>query len=494
MDNYYYSDRFKNILSYYEECVAKQVPCIVSCEDYCDIAEYYDELSDRRRAKEVLETAMALYPDTQEPIVMRARMSLSETGSTGEARRLLSRVTDKNDDEYVYTMAEILIIEGKRAQLNAFLIKHERLAKEEDLLDGPPDEGDNTAHDGYCMDIAEIFLDFHMIQPAERWLKKVDDKTSAEYKELQGRVLMNAGRYEECEQVMNGLLDADPFSRDYWNTLATSQFLRGDISRSISSSEYSIAIDPNDTQAMQNRANGLFLLGNHDEALKCYERLTEMLPDDGLSYICLALCHLCKHDTDAARDILAEGMKKRLPPQDYLHTLMLDVATAFCRLGCPDDAVRCLDKLDAIVDDDEHVAQSLVTRGYVRLANDDTDGARSYFDKAIRLADGSPDIAFRIVVAMLDNGVVTTAHDMLKSLMSFCDMSEEKAKRSLIYTQGYAYMALGYHTLKKKREFVSYVRKAVEADRFSAHEILSHLFPDDMSPDDYPAAAKNMKL
>ena len=68
------------------------------------------------------------------------------------------------------------------------------------------------------------------------------------------------GNYVESETILNELLDADPYFGPYWNQLAQSQFLRNDIQDSIISSEYSIAINPNDEEAVLNKANGLLHL------------------------------------------------------------------------------------------------------------------------------------------------------------------------------------------------------------------------------------------
>ena len=64
------------------------------------------------------------------------------------------------------------------------------------------------------------------------------------------------------------------------------------INDSITSSEYSIAINPNDEEALLNKANGLFSLGNFKEALKFYERFHQLCPDEGAATMFIGNCLL----------------------------------------------------------------------------------------------------------------------------------------------------------------------------------------------------------
>lgn len=97
-------------------------------------------------------------------------------------------------------------------------------------------------------------------------------KESSLYKEVQARLLTNRGLYKDSESILNDLLNIDPYSNVYWNYLAQSQFQSGNYQESITSSEYSLAINPDDEEALLNKANGLFSLGNYEDALVFYQK------------------------------------------------------------------------------------------------------------------------------------------------------------------------------------------------------------------------------
>lgn len=79
------------------------------------------------------------------------------------------------------------------------------------------------------------------------------------------RTLFGLGKYKDSERLFNELLDKDPYSANYWNALAGVQYMKEDYSGALTSSEYAIAIDPNDANGLLSKANTLYAMGNHDE-------------------------------------------------------------------------------------------------------------------------------------------------------------------------------------------------------------------------------------
>ncbi|MBQ4445011.1 MAG: hypothetical protein II910_02000, partial [Prevotella sp.] len=75
--SYYKSKRFRSILQYYEECERDDVPCIISSDDYVDIAEYYNVVKNNAdKAEKVIDTAIKLYPGVTSPLVFKSRIML----------------------------------------------------------------------------------------------------------------------------------------------------------------------------------------------------------------------------------------------------------------------------------------------------------------------------------------------------------------------------------------------------------------------------------
>ena len=51
-----------------------------------------------------------------------------------------------------------------------------------------------------------------------------------------------------------------------------------DYQNSVQSSEYAIAIDPDDAEGLLSKANALYRLNNYEQALEYYERYTSKYP------------------------------------------------------------------------------------------------------------------------------------------------------------------------------------------------------------------------
>jgi tetratricopeptide (TPR) repeat protein len=53
------------------------------------------------------------------------------------------------------------------------------------------------------------------------------------------------------------------------------------------------------------------------------------------------------------------------------------------------------------------------------------------------------------------------------------------------WNEGYSYMALCCYDLKRYDEFLGFLKKACKLNPQEARLVLSHLFPEDMKPDEY---------
>ena len=143
-----------------------------------------------------------------------------------------------------------------------------------------------------ALDVAALFSDYEEMEYAETWLNRSNKTEENDYKEIRAHILKSRGEYKESELILNELLDSNPYSGPYWNQLAQSQLLRNDINEAITSSEYSIAINPEDEEAILNKVNGLFALGNYEEALKYFERYKKLSHEQDKSLVDISIGHI----------------------------------------------------------------------------------------------------------------------------------------------------------------------------------------------------------
>ena len=107
-DDYFDSEEFHELLSQYEESVSSGQPIFMDADELTDIADYYHFTGDYEKADDAIEKALAFNPGATSPLVYKAREALTRE-DVEEAERLVEQILDKNDPDYHYMQAELLI-------------------------------------------------------------------------------------------------------------------------------------------------------------------------------------------------------------------------------------------------------------------------------------------------------------------------------------------------------------------------------------------------
>lgn len=424
-DEYFDSEEFRNLLDGYEESVKSGHPVFMDADDLADIADYYHFMGANQDADETIDYALSLYPNATLPNVFRAREALT-AGDIDKAKECVEQIENKEDPEYQYMQAELLIAQDKVEEADKFLRQY--------FSTIPPDE-----YQDFVMDVSNIYNDYGLNDKAYEWMMRTKGDDSNDFKELMARTLFGLGKYKDSERIFNELLDKNPYSTRYWNALASAQFMNEDFSNAITSSEYAIAIDPKNPEGLLSKANGLYQLGNYEEAILYYNRYLEVAqPDDIVPQIYqeLSLCHSSLHHLD--------------------------------------EALAYIDKIQGANSDPTDM---LVMKGHIYLENDNVPEAERMFKEAITRSHNAPIILLRIIVSLYDNRYVKACYEMFKKFFSI--VVDEHFK------QGYSYMALCCWDLGYTEEFLKYLHIAVERNPAETRIVLRHLFPEGMAVKNY---------
>ena len=265
------SEEFREHLHEYERAEQQGYTPLLSSDDYTDIAEYYHFKGDLDRALQIIDQAIDVYPGSLGPLVFRARAALMREEDACKALFYAEQIEEKDDLDYYYIIAEIMIAQYQPYKANEYLL---------DKLDAV----DSDDQQDYLLDVATLFADYEYWDMADSWARSYDDHTVADYQELQGRLCIARGELERAEHIFNALLDRNAFSNSYWTLLAIAQFYGDKVSESIQSCDYALALTPNDSEALLTKAKGLYELGNIEEATVCYTRYMkscgQVPPDD----------------------------------------------------------------------------------------------------------------------------------------------------------------------------------------------------------------------
>lgn len=265
--DYYNSSEFQKNLHEYENAKKTGAPVFLDSDDLTDIAEYYDYLGDIENAMAVIELAICLYPDAIAPPLFKARIALNRESNVGKAEELCEMVEDISDLDYILTKAEIMIADNRVIPAYDFLYQQlGNLAEEE--------------HDMYVAEVANLFVDYGLTGHVSSWLKEANNASLDVFDELKSRILISNREYDEAERYINKLIDKSPYNVTFWNYLSKVQYYNSRFEESLISSEYALAISPDNDEALANKGDALYALGRYCEAMSYYKKLSDFMPHE----------------------------------------------------------------------------------------------------------------------------------------------------------------------------------------------------------------------
>ena len=458
-DDYYDSAEFREMLAEYEQAVSTGQPVFLDADELSEIADYYQMSNRPDDADKAISLALSLAPGAIGPLTYSIHEALFK-GDTQKARELLDQIIEKNEPDYVYDYGEILLAEERDDEADEYFEEAMKSVPDEEMRD-------------YLLDVAGIMNDYSRSDLAMKWLERAPQEDSTDYKELKARALLGMGQYEDSEKLYNELIDTNPFSKKYWTQLALAQFMREDYSAAVQSCEYAIAIDPNDIDSISTKANGLYNLGNYEEALEYFRRYAELMPDDDYAYLHMGACQLNLGQREQALQTLLRGAELAQPDSPHLPELYQQLAFVYSDMQQTDKALEYLDRTDKL--DCDHVTMCII-KGHALLAANRFMEAQEKFSEAVRISDNPQATLVRVIVSLYDNHYVEASYRMFHSFFKTVPPD---------FTDGYAYMALCCYELKKDDEFLAYLKKACEVNPEECRLALAHLFPEGTDPKDY---------
>lgn len=460
-ENYYNTKEFREVLNRYERQLAIGKEEYFESDELTDIAEFYYNSGKTKEAIAVLDYAVRLHPGAAMPLVFLGRMALIDEKNVEKARHFVDRIDDQLDLDCLYLRAEIMIAENNADGADKFLLENMDRIDEDDVPD-------------YILDIATLFIDYNLPDLADKWLHRSDEPDLADYREVKARIAFARGDYEQSERLFEQLLDEDPYSGHYWNSLASSQFMGNRINDSITSSEYSIAINPNDEEALLNKANALFSLGNFNGALEFYRRFHKLCPNDGAASLFIGNCLLNMGKAEEALPHYEKALQQLRQQGTSTVEVLQCLAFTYSQLDRTDDALRCID--DALKLDDVNRNEVLVVRGHILLEHGKVKQAIACFLEALRKTSFSHDIFFRIAISVYDCGYPTIAYRMFKAYTETHHNDGD---------EGIAYLASCCKCINRPDEYMEYLKIACDRNPAEARKILGADFPEGMDPKDY---------
>lgn len=456
---YFESEDFKEILRQYEESVKSGTRIYMDADDLADIADYYHCNKREDEAQTAISLAIEYNPEAVGPMLYKAREAL-EAKDFQTAKEYADKIKILDPLEALYLHAELMILTDDVDGADKILTDY--------LKNVPTDEQFD-----FVTDVIQLYIDYENFTKSLEWLVRIPCHDSVIIKELLARTLFGLGQYKDSERLFNELLDKNPYSVEYWNALSGVQYMKEDLSSALSSSEYALAINPDDTNGLLSKANTLFKMANYEEALVYFKKYAEKVPDDEYSYLQEAICLINLNKLPDGIRMLQKAISVAPVTSTYLPDIYIELSFVYNRLGDLEKALWCLNMTDQLDCDHAHI---MVIKGYTFLTNQREEEAKIAFGKARELAEDDRATRLQIIVAYLDTLHLDYAYELFTKFFKDVDTD---------WQEGYSYMALCCKELNKNDEFLYYLKKACTYNAKEAQIILSTLFPEDMNPHDY---------
>lgn len=256
----------QELLERYERFLHSDADSFLDADEFSQLAEYFSQQGDDEKAAEIVEHAITIFPDALAPLSLKARLCLMYGRRADEAERYIEQAEDKNDIEYHYVKAEIILVRDGATAADAYL---------NGVFSDTVQYESEEEQDDFFYDSATLFYDYEEYLQCLVWLNKSHRYEGNDFYHLLARTLFQLECYSDSEKTFNRLLNDTPFDAEAWNEMALAQMAQDKVSEALTSAEYAIAIQPDYEEALHTKAHCLLLLGNEQEAAKLFNNLSK---------------------------------------------------------------------------------------------------------------------------------------------------------------------------------------------------------------------------
>lgn len=461
---YFEDPEFKKILAQYEAARDGGELLYMDADELTDIAEYYAMVAnDEKRSNEVIDFALQLHPDAVDPQILRARQYMLK-GDNAKAHKLCDAISDQQHREVYFLQAELLIRENKEDDAFSLLF-HVSDTIDED-------------RDYFIYDSAYIFIDYQLYDLALTFANILEEMSPNWYKtwQLQADVQLGLENNRSALSYLERMLDVDPFCVETWNWCAEAHTNLGEYNDAIESTDYALAIEPENERSLQLKAWVLLQQCNYDEAHQLYAQLQRINPECEQHFLYDSYCMMDTDHIDTALKLIEQAEQLAGGVSVDQLAIFEHHAQLLSRMGDVQGALHYLDEADKMRLVFDVSLDDRLLRTRVFLENDRFDEASAYMVEQGNSLQDKPDQLFKLFKKFI---ALLCDYGYYEELIQFV---EQKLDAYRIYDQGsegeyYTFLSYSYMMLGNDEAALKYLRKAIDANAPNLTEIYAEMFP-----------------
>lgn len=466
--SFFEEEDFKENLARYEAMLNGGPSAYLEGDELTDIAEYYLSHGEPEKANACIDYALTLHPDSVDPLIFKARQHMF-SGQLSQAQDICDSIQEQNDREVIFLHAELLIRKQHTAEAIRFLRERKEYFSDnrKDLYT-------------YLYDCACILEDYAHYDKALEWADEAEriSGPNLNIQFLKAEIYSTQENFEKATELLEKILDEDPYSLKSWNMLADTYFMREMYDKAIEAAEFSLAIkEKENPEALFAKANCLYHLGNFEEAHRLYSQYIHDFPKtDEYPYLFDGLClnQMERYEDACSRLESAEKYSNDCSPEQL--QIYLQLSFAYSKVGKFQKALHYLDRAQNY---DPEGFDYNVLKGHILLENGFTQEALEYFQKAKEESTEGERTYFLIAVSLFENRMYADALENFNELLDFCSPQTE--------INCNPYLAYCFYYAKDEIQYLKYLERSCETNPEGTKMVLGHLFPESLNPKEYYA-------
>ena len=469
---YFETQEFQEILAKYEAARQSGSSLYMDADDLTDVAEYYAMVrNDDELAGEAIDLALQLHPDAVDPLIFQARQ-LMLNGEDEAALQACEAIPDQQHREVFFLRAELMVRDGRADDARTYLLECA--------------EGLTEDLDYFLYDSAYIFIDYHDTSNARAFAEELEPMAPKWFKtwELMADICLSEDKNEEALKYIEQMLDKDPFYLAAWNWRAEAYCGLQDLEKALESTDFALAVEPQNERAIELKAWVLLRLGNLDDAHELYVELQQMNPESEIHCLYDSFCLFDKEQYAEALQLiekaeaLAEGLSPEQPAIYEHHAHILSI------LNRPEEALKYIDLAEEAAQAEDAKSEDRLQdfdyyRARIYADNGDSETALKYIKQIMDKEQEAVDaVVLQGAQILFEAGDYETAESLFSQLMKVLPDGPRKAPV-------YPYLAACCHELGKTLSCLQNIRLAIDNHSPEMKDILGYLFPEAVQPAEY---------
>lgn len=275
------NDSLSELVKRYEEMLDKQESFFFDLHEFIDIAQYYEMQGELDGAIKVLDYALVIYPSNVD-LISKYALYVYWKGDIEKAYEMVAGIPMVTDFA-MKTKADIFLAKGDKDEAREMIFKIINDPKM-DMVD--------------CLEAVDILSEHELYDDALHALDILLKRFGHRDEILEEVFFINneLDRPEVNIEMLDKLLDKDPYNVDNWCKLARSYGAVKKLDKALDSCEFALAIDPEHDFASNLKAFFLYEAKNFDAALELFLQLYEKDPQNFTVILGLGDSYWAKQD------------------------------------------------------------------------------------------------------------------------------------------------------------------------------------------------------